>query len=210
MELSASSGHGNSVTVLSDAELWERAVAGEPRAFGELFERHSRAIYMFAFRRTADWSLAQDLTSVVFLEAWRRRADVRLVHESALPWLFGIAINVLRNARRSLRRHRAALDRLSVEDEPDFADELAERLDDRRRMREILVSYAKLPRREQEVIALCRWSGLSYDEAAVALKLPVGTVRSRLARARRRLGELDSPGGQELDASPADLAEDAI
>ncbi len=196
--------------VLSDSELWQRAVAGEPSAFGELFERHSRAIYMFAFRRTADWTLAEDLTSVVFLEAWRRRGDVRLAHESALPWLFGIATNVLRNARRSLRRHRAALDRLAVDDEPDFADDLAERLDDRRQMREILLSYAKLPRREQEVVALCRWSGLSYEEAAVALELPIGTVRSRLARARRRLGELDSTSGQELDANPADFAEDAI
>lgn len=196
--------------VLSDSELWARAVAGEPRAFGELFERHSRVIYTFAFRRTADWSLAEDLTSVVFLEAWRRRADVRLVHESALPWLFGIATNVLRNARRSLRRHQAALGRLAVEDEPDFAGELAERLDDRRRMREILVSFAQLPRREQEVIALCRWSGLSYEEAAVALDVPIGTVRSRLARARRRLGELDSGSGHELDANAADFAEDAI
>ena len=196
--------------VLSDPELWQRAVAGEPTAFGELFERHSKAIYMFAFRRTADWSLAEVLTSVVFLEAWRRRADVRLVHESALPWLFGIATNVLRNARRSLRRHRAALDRLAIEDEPDFADDLAERLDDRRRMREILVGYAKLPRGEQEVVALCRWSGLSYEETAVALELPIGTVRSRLARARRRLGELDGESGHELDDNAADLAEDAV
>ena len=196
--------------VLSDPELWQRAVAGEPTAFGELFERHSKAIYMFAFRRTADWSLAEDLASVVFLEAWRRRADVRLVHESALPWLFGIATNVLRNARRSLRRHRAALDRLAIEDEPDFADDLAERLDDRRRMREILVGYAKLPRGEQEVVALCRWSGLSYEETAVALELPIGTVRSRLARARRRLGELDGESGHELDDNAADLAEDAV
>ncbi len=75
---------------------------------------------------------------------------------------------------------------------------------------QILVSFAKLPRREQEVIALCRWSGLSYDEAAVALDVPIGTVRSRLARARRRLGELDSGSGHELDANPADFAEDAI
>ena len=196
--------------VLSDPELWQRAVAGEPTAFGELFERHSKAIYMFAFRRTADWSLAEDLTSVVFLEAWRRRADVRLVHESALPWLFGIATNVLRNARRSLRRHRAALDRLAIEDEPDFADDLAERLDDRRRMREILVGYAKLPRGEQEVVALCRWSGLSYEETAVALAPPSGTVRARLARPRRRLGELDGESGHELDDNAADLAEDAV
>lgn len=192
----------------SDSELWQRAVAGEPRAFGELFERHSQAIYLFNFRRTADWSLAEDLTSVVFLEAWRRRSDVQLVHESALPWLFGIATNVLRNARRSLRRHRGALGRIPLEREPDFADETSERLDDQRRMREILAAFATLPKREQEVVALCRWSGLSYEEAAVALEIPVGTVRSRLARARRRLQELDTRSGHALGV-PADVVEEA-
>jgi RNA polymerase sigma-70 factor (ECF subfamily) len=196
------------VRVVSDSELWRRSVAGDPGAFGELFERHSRAIYVFAFRRTADWSLAEDLTSVVFLEAWRRRTDVRLVHESALPWLYGVATNVLRNARRSVRRHRTALDRLRLEHEPDFADEAGERLDDQRRMRTILARLATLPQREQEVVVLCRWSSLSYEEAAVALGIPVGTVRSRLARARARLAELDGSSGHEPDV-PADLAEEA-
>ncbi len=195
--------------VVSDSELWQRAVAGEPRAFGELIDRHSRAVYVFTFRRTADWSLAEDLTSIVFLEAWRRRSKVQLMHDSALPWLYGVATNVLRNSRRSLRRHRAALERLPLEYEPDFADEAGERLDDERRMREILVAFASLPRREQEVVVLCRFSGLSYEEAAVALGIPIGTVRSRLARARGRLGELDSWSGHERDV-PADLAEEAI
>ena len=191
----------------SDADLWERAVAGDARAFGALFERHARAIYVFAFRRTADWSLAEDLTSVVFLEAWRRRGDVRLVHESALPWLYGIATNVVRNARRSLRRHKAALHRLPLEREPDFADDASDRLDDQTRMREILKAFTTLPQREQEVIVLCRWSGLSYEEAAVALDVPVGTVRSRLGRARRRLRELSSGSGHDVDVQ-ADVAEE--
>ncbi len=204
------SGHGYCVRVVPDSELWQRAVAGDPRTFGDLFERHSRAIYVFCFRRTADWSLAEDLTSVVFLEAWRRRSDVRLVRESALPWLFGIATNVVRNQRRSLRRHRTALERLPLEHAPDFADETVERLDDERRMREILAAFAALPRRERDVIVLCRWSGLSYEEAAVALGVPVGTVRSRLARARGRLGELDERSGHEAGDKPADLAEEAI
>ena len=194
--------------MISDADLWERAVAGDAPAFGELFERHARAIYVFAFRRTADWSLAEDITSVVFLEAWRRRGDVRLVHESALPWLYGVATNVLRNTRRSLRRHKAALDRLPLETEPDFADGASDRLDDQSRMRVILTAYGALPRREQEVVVLCRWSGLSYEEAAVALNVPIGTVRSRLARARRRLQELNSGSGHDMDVQ-ADVAEEA-
>jgi RNA polymerase sigma factor (sigma-70 family) len=209
-ELVVASGHGYCMRVVPDSELWQRAVAGDPRSFGDLFERHARAISVFCFRRTADWALAEDLTSVVFLEAWRRRSDVRLVRESALPWLFGIATNVLRNQRRSLRRHRAALERLPLEHEPDFADEAAERLDDERRMQEILAAFAALPQREREVIVLCRWSELSYEEAAVALGVPVGTVRSRLARARVRLGELGEGNGHEPDDNPADLAEEAV
>jgi RNA polymerase sigma-70 factor (ECF subfamily) len=77
-----------------------------------LFDRHARAVYNHCFRRTADWSMAEDLTSVVFLEAWWRRDDVRIQPDTALPWFLGIANNLLRNAHRSLRRHRAALARL--------------------------------------------------------------------------------------------------
>jgi RNA polymerase sigma-70 factor (ECF subfamily) len=97
----------------TDNALWERAAAGEPDAFGALYERHARAIYNYLFRRCADWALAEDLTSVVFLEAFRRRSEVEMRQGKVLPWLYGVATNVLRNQRRSLRRHAAALKRLS-------------------------------------------------------------------------------------------------
>lgn len=194
---------------MTDSQLWRDAVAGDAQAFGVLFERHARAVYVFCFRRTADWSLAEDLTSVVFLEAWRRRAQVRLVRESALPWLLGVATNVVLNARRSLRRHRAALERLPREQEPDFADDVAERLDDERHMRSLLHALAALPRRERDVLALCRFAGLSYEEAAVALGIPVGTVRSRLSRARARLREPDGANGHEWEDHAA-LAKETI
>jgi RNA polymerase sigma factor (sigma-70 family) len=194
---------------VTDAELWRRAVAGEPDAFGILFERHARSVYNYLFRRTADWALAEDLTSVVFLEAWRKRNELRLDHETALPWLFGVATNVLRSRRRAQRRHRAALERLPREREPGFADDANARLDDERRMRPVLRSVAALPKREQDVIALCAWADLSYEEAALALGVPVGTVRSRLSRARRRLRELAGPSGHELDCEPAVPAQEA-
>jgi DNA-directed RNA polymerase specialized sigma24 family protein len=100
------------VEVLEDGELWARAQAGDAGAFGVLFDRHANSVYRYCFRRSADWALAEDLTSVVFFEAWRRCAEVKLSGGGLLPWLLGVATNVIRNQRRSLRRYRAALERL--------------------------------------------------------------------------------------------------
>ena len=170
-----------------DDELWSAVTRGEPEALGLLFERHGRRVYNYCFRRTGDWARAEDLTSIVFLECWRRR-EVTLEQDKVLPWLLGIATNVCRNEQRSLARHRAALSRLPpAESTSEFADDILGRLEDERRMREVLTIVSRLPRREQDALALCIWAGLSYEEAAAALRIPVGTVRSRLARGRRRL-----------------------
>ena len=164
-----------------DAELWGSERSPDAAAFTLLYDRHGAAIYNFCFRRTASWSMAEDLTSVVFLEVWRRRADVVLHRDSALPWLYGIATNVCRNANRSLRRHRAAIGKLSYPSAaPDHADPVSSRVDDERRMSDVMAAIRRLPRPEQEVLALVVWSGLEYAEAAAALVVPVGTVRSRL------------------------------
>ena len=192
----------------TDEHLWARAGEGDTDAYGELFERHARAVYNYCFRRTASWSEAEDLTSVVFLEVWRRRRRAVVVDGSLLPWLLGVATNVLRNRRRSLRRHDAAVSRLAIEREPDFADDAASRIDDERAMRAVLKAVVTLPRREQDVLALCGWSGLSYEEASAALGIPVGTVRSRLSRARARLRELGSGSGHEPGDTNAVLAEE--
>jgi RNA polymerase sigma factor (sigma-70 family) len=186
----------------TDAALWQRAAAGETGAFGLLFERHVRNVYNYCFRRTGDWSQAEELTAIVFLEAWRRRGDVQLEREDALPWLLGVATNVVRNLRRSRRRHRSALERLPREHVADFAADIEQRVDDERQMRAVLRALRKLPRADQDVLALCVWEGLSYEQAALALNVPVGTVRSRLARARARLRELVSGNGHELNEPP--------
>lgn len=193
----------------TDAELWRLAASGESAAFGVLFERHARAVYNYCFRRTGNWSLAEDLTSIVFLEAWRRHQAVRLRNESALPWLLGVATNVLRNRVRSERRHRGALARLTIERDFGFEDDSNDRLDDERRMPATLAALARLPRLEQEVLTLCAWTGLSYEDTAVALDIPVGTVRSRLSRARARVRELTGPSGHEQDGEHAVHAQEA-
>lgn len=112
-------------------------------------------------------------------------------HDGLRSWLFGIATNVLRNTARSARRHRAALDRLPPRgDVPDFADELVERADLTEQLTAARAALDRLGRREREVIALVVWSGLGYGEAAEALGIRVGTVKSRLSRARGRLRDL--------------------
>lgn len=179
------------LAALSDGELWSLAArARDGEAFGQLFERHANAVYTHCFRRTGSWSAAEDLTSVVFLEAWRKRREVRLAGESVLPWLLAVANNATRNADRSVRRHRRLLDKLPPPPPvPDLADDAAKRADEERAMRLVLGELRALTEPEREVLALCDWTGLSYAEAAVALGVPPGTVRSRLARARQHLRE---------------------
>ncbi|REF36616.1 RNA polymerase sigma factor [Thermasporomyces composti] len=191
---------------LSDGDLWRAAAKGDPSAFGTLFERHSDAVYNHCFRRTGSWEAAEDLTSVVFLEAWRRRREVSLSGESILPWLLAVANNVVRNRDRSLRRHRRLLAKLPpAVVTPDPAEEAVSRVDDERTMRRILQVFSRLLPDEQDVLALCVWAGLSYTDAAVALGVPVGTVRSRLSRARehlRRLAELGVDAGRTGGPAP--------
>lgn len=181
----------------SDADLWTRSRAGDRDALGALFERHGKAVYNFCFRRTGSWTTAEDMLSVVFIEAWRRR-DQDLPPDKVLPWLYGIATNVVRNQRRSERRYAVALSRVpAVPPEPDFAAMSDQRVDDEWQAQGALDVLRKLPRREQDVFVLCVWMELSYEEAAVALRVPVGTVRSRLSRARSHLRELNPGFGHE-------------
>jgi RNA polymerase sigma-70 factor (ECF subfamily) len=190
------------VVATSDQELWAAAVGGDAGAFGVLFERHSRAVYNFAFRLTADWAAAEDAASEVFLTAWRRRSEVVFTTESGsvLPWLFGVATNHLRNQRRGRRRADTALARLDASAvQPDHSDETLGRMADEAQMAEVQAVVEQLPEQERDVLVLCAWGGLDYADAAIALAVPVGTVRSRLSRARVHLRELVETSGHDLN-----------
>lgn len=172
----------------ADGELWRRAAGGDQDAFAALFDRHSRAVYNHCFRLTASWAAAEDLTSTVFLLAWRKRGRAEVAGGSLRPWLLGVATNAARSERRSARRRLALLDRVpAARDTADHADEVAGRVDDERRMAELLDEVVRLPRGEREALTLCVWSGLSYADAATALGIAEVSVRSRMSRARARL-----------------------
>jgi RNA polymerase sigma factor (sigma-70 family) len=215
MELSGAIGHQRGVTgdrrsppSRSDESLWQASAAGDGRAFQELYERHAQAIYNYLFRRVANWSEAEDLTAVVFLEAFRRRKDAVVVEGKLLAWLYGIATNALRNRRRAMRRHRRLVARLAAQPRDAAAPDAPARAEAAAQMRAILVRVGELPGAQQDVVALCVWSGLSYEEAALALGIPVGTVRSRLSRARAALMELDgAPGHRGVERELEGVAE---
>jgi RNA polymerase sigma-70 factor (ECF subfamily) len=172
----------------TDGHLWAGAVDGDGTAFALLFDRHVRAVYNHSFRLCGTWADAEDVTQLTFLTAWRRRDDIRLSHDSALPWLLTVATFTARSHLRASRRWLAALRRHppARDSDPadDPADQAADRVDDERRMRTVLRAVNRLPRGQREALALCVWSGLSYRDAAEQLGITEASVRSRVSRAR--------------------------
>lgn len=181
---------------MSDRQLWAAVQKGNGRAYGILFDRHSGKVYNYCFRRTGDWSTAQDVMAATFLEAWRRR-DLPATEESMLPLLLGVATNLLRNQSRSLRRYRGALARLpAAAHSPDHADDVAGRVDDERAMKALLRAMDQLKPREREVLALTVWSELTYQQTSLALGIPAGTVASTVSRAKEKVAAI-------MEADPA-------
>ena len=171
-----------------ERQLNERIRSGDRAAFAEVFDRHARVVYAYAVRTTGDWALAEDIVSLTFLEAWRRRDTLRGEVRHVRAWLLGIAANVTRNTARAARRHRAAMSRLPPpEPLPDFSDEVAGQLADAERLAAVARALKRLKQSEREVFGLVVWSGLGYAEVSEALGIPVGTVCSRLSRARQKL-----------------------
>ncbi|MGB8196642.1 MAG: sigma-70 family RNA polymerase sigma factor [Acidimicrobiales bacterium] len=171
---------------LDDVELWELS-ASDAEAFGEIFRRHARAVFALCFWRLGDATVAEDVTSVVFLEAWRRRDHIVLEQRSALPWLLGVANLTSRNSTRSMRRHAQALRRLDGRRSAPNDEAVIDRLDAEISLGAVNEALSDLAEQDREIVLLVFWSGLSYESAAVALGVPVGTIRSRVSRTRRRL-----------------------
>ncbi|MFK0228793.1 sigma-70 family RNA polymerase sigma factor [Streptomyces sp. NPDC090303] len=169
----------------------DRFRAGDPAALGEAYDEHARVLYHYAYRVCGDRAAAEDVVSSAFLEAWRCRGKVHADGGSLRPWLLGIATNIMRGAAREARRRDAALARIPERGVmPDFADDVLARVTDGEQIRAARVALGRLRRREREVFTLVVWAGLDYASAGEALGVPVGTVRSRLSRARERLRKL--------------------
>lgn len=161
----------------SDGDVIQRSLA-TPSAFSVIFDRHFDAVYSYLARRIGP-TQAEDLVASTFTVAFERRRRFRREVETARPWLLGIATNLLRNEFRAERRSLEALGRLGREvvtvevQSPEPAD--------------LGSLLADLDPDQRDVLLLYAWEDLSYEQISAALGIPVGTVRSRLARARAHL-----------------------
>lgn len=173
---------------ITDAEVIELSV-NDPERFGAIYERYADEVHRFALRRIGR-DLADDVTAETFAVALRQRRSFDRTRASARPWLFGIAANLVGKHRRTEVRALRAVARLQA-DPVAASFTTSEATDDR-----VVASAAgpalaqalsRLSPGDRHVLLLIAWADLSYLEVAEALGIPIGTVRSRLHRARSRV-----------------------
>ena len=192
-----------------DGAIIARSVR-DPEQFATVFRRHAPDIHRYAVRRLGP-DAAEDVVAETFLTAFRLRSRYQRDRPDARPWLYGIATNLVSRHRRAEVRQYRALARTGVDPvtEP-FTDRADARLTASGEGRRLAAALAKLPAVHRDALLLVAWGDLSYEQAAAALGVPVGTVRSRLSRARGKLrqalgeeagsvadvpGPLPAPGG---------------
>lgn len=180
----------------SDAELIHLSI-GDPSEFTRIFERHFRSIHRYLQRATSEFE-ADDLSAEVFVAAFKSRARYDHRHQDARPWLFGIAANMVRHQRRSDWRRRRLFERVSSVAGTDASADPADVIERWAETVHLSEALTKLDPRFREVLLLDAGPELNDEEIARALSIPVGTVKSRLARGRHRLRELLATGGQEV------------
>jgi RNA polymerase sigma-70 factor (ECF subfamily) len=190
--------------VPSDMDCLTRSL-GDPKAFEPIFDRHFGAVHRYLHRR-AGRELADELAAETFALAFARRASCH-ASDTVLPWLYGIATNLLRRRRRAERRQLRAFGRSGVDRWAAYEDDAVARADDVALAARLARALAAMRPRERDALLLYALADLSYEEIALALDVPVGTVRTWLHRARRtaqRVLEAD-PGVFPLTTSGADL-----
>jgi RNA polymerase sigma-70 factor, ECF subfamily len=171
--------------VTSDGELIQRAADGDQSAFEQLYSRYARPVFGLALRRLGDRGRAEDAVQETFASIWRSAASYRPERGPGAPWLYAVARNAIVDRARNRTEVPAEIPDAATHD-PGPGD-LAEQGWVSWRVHRAL---EELSEREREVIALAYWSGLSQSEVAEFLGIPLGTVKTRMFHARRRLGEL--------------------
>ena len=162
----------------------------ESRRFAAIYDRHAATLFRFFVRRVGP-NVAEELLGDTFRVAFEIRARFDVAHVTARPWLYGIATNLVAKHRRTEARRLSATARLNNGRTTDgFADRVAAEVDAGLLWPRVAEAIADLPDGERDALLLYAWEELSYEEIAMAMRVPVGTVRSRLNRARYKLREL--------------------
>lgn len=174
----------------TDGEIFLRSI-DNPDSFREIFERHAKTVLAYARKRLGT-TAGEEILAQTFLTAFERRARFDATYESARPWLLGIATNIIRHHLREEREHLRALARISQEPPMEAADDIS-RLDAQRMRPQLIAALLTLPESDRETFLLLVLGELTYEETASALGIPIGTVRSRIHRARSRLREQVRP-----------------
>ena len=171
----------------------------QPQAFTSLFERHAASVHRYLVKRVGH-QYAEDLVGETFATAFRSRTNFDLSHADARPWLFGIATNLARHFWRSEgRRQSRDTGRLAASIVPDPSEDATTIVFFSEQQGVIGHALAQLDDAHLDVLLLVAGPGLTYEEVSIALGIPIGTVRSRMSRARERLRELLGGSGQYLD-----------
>ncbi|MEZ3159342.1 sigma-70 family RNA polymerase sigma factor [Microbacterium sp. BWT-B31] len=160
----------------SDRELIRLAQRGDRGAFSALYARHGKAVYLYAWAVMRDDREAEDITQEVFVVAWRRLRDIRLVDASMLPWLLVTCRNLSRNALRA-RRDAFELDESLLPGDRTRQERIEE-------LSWVRQAVERLGGMDQRIVHLCLVEGYSYAEAAEHLGLSVSAIAKRLERAR--------------------------
>lgn len=159
-----------------------------PAEFALIFDRHFDVVHGY-IRKRVGGSLVDDLASQTFLIAFDNRAKYDGARPNARPWLLGIATNLIHGKHRQEQRQLRAYGRAGAESDVDPLEGIEARADAKRLRPQLAAVLAALPKDEVDALLLFAWAELSYEEIAEALELPIGTVKSRLSRSRRRIRE---------------------
>jgi RNA polymerase sigma factor (sigma-70 family) len=171
---------------MDDAAILAASVT-DPETFTLIFDRHAPTLHRYVVRRLGP-EVAEDVVAEVFLAAFRRRTRYDQAYGDARPWLYGIASNeIAQHRRQEARRWRLLAELAPDPATPDHADPADARVSAQAARPALARALGRLSRGEREVLLLLAWEELSYEEIATALDIPIGTVRSRLSRARAKL-----------------------
>jgi RNA polymerase sigma-70 factor (ECF subfamily) len=195
----------------TDTELLDRMVSGDREALALIFRRHHGTVYRFSRQMLGSSEAAEDVTQDVFVALTKSAGRFNPAVASLSTYLYGIARHlVLQRYKRSRARVEVNIDEMTGDDEAAFAtsSDPAEAISRAQATRLLRLAILRLPVHYREAVVLCELNGLSYDEAAIIAGCPIGTVRSRLSRARRMLIErcksLLAPGRAEGTGRRAD------